>query len=674
MKKILKLLGFSLLFAIADCILLRYVEVPSSPEDGLIFALLILGASVSVMFWFSGLMQMWPVMLILLSLLFLLHVVLVEPLTAPYGPLSITALCGIALVFSLPIFLLAAILNNRLSISACYIRQIDRTIRLPLAVLLVVLADVTLLAYFNTLIWPHFWPTLAFAVLAIGFALLIWFPELGYSIWMLRSVGFLLVFVGQSYLLHSLQTAVEYPSVLTIAHLLGFVGTFVTLWLNYVNQIRPKDSREAPLPDDLPAVAVVVPTYGEPYEILNRTIASLTRLDYPKELLSIVVSDDSRRPEIANLAQHYQVHYNPGPQKDAKAGNLNSALQFLEQIDAQATLLMTQDADEVIDPSFLKKTIGYFTDSSVAFVQTPKEAVVPTNDPFGTRDRMFYDILQVGRNGYGAAFACGSGVIWRIEALRSIGGFAAWNVVEDLTTSYYLHSAGYRSEYHNEILSVGLAPDDIPGLLKQRGTWAVDTWRLFLFDNPLFKPGLTLFQRLQYLELGLFYVMSAFFTPLLMFIPVISLATGTFIPIKGWAIFPWLLISSLYYLVLARGRSLDMLRMWQYWIGHWPTYLKAFWIAVRSRNIKPKYVVTRKTRNSGFYAHLLWAQFAYLLISMAAIIHALFWMADVPLSTRLANIGVALFFMYMISPICRAAFYGIHSPFPRWVSRISSRS
>jgi cellulose synthase (UDP-forming) len=284
--------------------------------------------------------------------------------------------------------------------------------------------------------------------------------------------------------------------------------------------------------------------------------------------------------------------------------------------------------------------------------------LTPKADPFGTRDRIFFDILQVGRNGFNAAFACGSGVVWRINAVKSIGGFVTWNVVEDLTTSYWLHSAGYRSEYHNEKLSVGLAPDDIPGLLKQRGTWAMDTWRLFLFDNPLFKRGLTLAQRLQYLELGMFYMMSTFFMPLLMFVPIVSLLSGQFVPISASVMIPWMTVSVLYYVVLSRGRSLYILRMWQYLLGHWPTYTKAFLIAVRSRFRKPKYVVTRKTRDSGFYAHYLWAQFLFLLVGAAAVIYGIFTPYDVALETRLINIGILLFFMFMMSGICRAAFYG----------------
>ena len=463
------------------------------------------------------------------------------------------------------------------------------------------IGNLLLVRFFNTLIWPFLWPQPGIYIIAGLIVFALWFPELFSGVWALRVTGIVMLFVGECYLLHSLQVTIQDFSLITLLHLIGIMGTVSVMALGFINQLRTKNNKEPkPLPEELPAVAAVIPTYGEPIHILRDTLVSLTKLDYPKDKLFIVISDDGDRESVATLAKDYGVAYNLGARKDAKAGNLNSALEFLDREFPQASLILTQDADEIISPSFLKKTVGYFSDPEIAFVQTPKEAVAPPGDPFGVRDRVFYDTIQPGRNGAGAAFSCGSGVIWNLEAIKSIGGFATWNIVEDLTTSYFLHSAGYKSEYHNEILTLGLAPDDIPGLLKQRGTWATDTWRLFLFKNPIFARGLSLNQRLQYLELGLFYLTSAFFMPMLLLIPVVSLLTGYFVPIEGSALIPWFGACFFYYLVLAKGRSEFLSRMWQYWISHSPTYHKAFWIAIRSKNHKPAYKVTKKTRQNGF--------------------------------------------------------------------------
>jgi cellulose synthase (UDP-forming) len=296
----------------------------------------------------------------------------------------------------------------------------------------------------------------------------------------------------------------------------------------------------------------------------------------------------------------------------------------------------------------------------VGFVQTPKECLVPVGDPFGNRDRIFYDSIQVGRDGDNAAFACGSGVIWNIAALDVVGGFNTWNVVEDMTTSYEIHNAGFSSVYHNELLSVGLAPDDIPGVLKQRGTWAVDTWRMFLFNNPLWKRGkLTLAQRLQYLELGLFYCTSAFVMPLMFLVPVLSLLTGDFLTVEGAILFPWLLCTMLYHVVHADGSLSYAWRYWQYWIGHGPTYFNAFLAAVRSRRSKPRYVVTRKTRLGGFHGQLIWPQFLLSLLGLASVVAgAARFGAEQPIFVA-TNAVLLLYYLFLLNGICSAAFYGV---------------
>jgi cellulose synthase (UDP-forming) len=535
-----------------------------------------------------------------------------------------------------------------------------RRIALWCGVLALLVVNVLVQLHYSTTIWPYLWPQPALFVLLTAAALLLWFPGLMRGIWALRLAGLLMLVVGQSYLIHSINVTIHAVTLTSAVHLVGMVGAFTVMALGYVNQIMPRNRSVAPsLPADLPFVAVVVPTYGEPLDVLEATVASITRLDYPAERVYVLVADDGRRAEVGELCERYGVHSIHGPQRDAKAGNLNAALDHLAQHAPQATLILTQDADELLDSSFLRKTVGYFNDPQIAFVQTPKDAFTPERDPFGNRDRIFYDILQPGRNGANAAFSCGSGVIWRIAAVRSVGGFATWNLVEDLTTSYYLHSAGYRSEYHNETLTIGLSPDDIPGLLKQRGTWAADTWRLFLFDNPLLKRGLSLRQRLQYLELGMFYVCSAFFMPLLLLTPVLSLARSEFIPLEGAALFPWIGASMVYYLVLSRGNLLFLRRMWQYWVGHAPTYLWAFWLAVRSRNRKPRYQVTRKTRQNGFYGRLIWPQYVYMGVGSVLVVRALYFMEEVNLATRLANSALLLFFMLLVSQICRASLYGV---------------
>ena len=524
--------------------------------------------------------------------------------------------------------------------------------------------NLILVTFYNTLLWPYMWPrTILIAMFAIIVVLLA-APEEGYGSRMIKVAGGIMMFVGECYLIHIYSEFIKVPGPLAALHMVSMTGMYCVLGLNFVNQMNPKrNTGYAPLVHgkELPFVAAIVPTYGEPLDVLEYTLTSILRLNYPKNRFAVIVSDDGHREELRDLASRLGVHYNFGAQKDAKAGNLNSSLDFIDEHFPEATLILTQDADEILHPEFLRKIVGYFQqDPKIGFVQTPKEAYAPVDDPFGVRDRIFYDVTQVGRNGYGAAFACGSGVVWRIEAVRAVGGFDTWNVVEDLTTSYKIHSAGYRSEYHAEVLSIGLAPDDIPGLLKQRGTWAVDNWRLFLFDNPLFKEAaLSVWQRLQYFELGMFHATTAFITPIIMLVPILSIFTASPLFLEGSALFPWIAATAIYYLVTSQGNASHVVRMWQFWVGHGPTFIKAFRIAIRSRSEKPKYVVTRKTRQDGFYGQMLWMQFAYIGLAILALIRVVIVPPPVPTSTIVANVVMMIYFSYLLSAICRASLYGV---------------
>jgi hypothetical protein len=120
-----------------------------------------------------------------------------------------------------------------------------------------------------------------------------------------------------------------------------------------------------------------------------------------------------------------------------------------------------------------------------------------------------------------------------------------------------------------------------------------------------------------------------------------------------------MVVSMVYYATLSKSRLIDLLRMWQYWVGHWPTYTKGFVIALRSRNKKPVYKVTRKTRQSGFYGYLLWPQFLYILFGIILSVRALVTMPEADMTPVWTNIGIFGFFAFMLSGICQAAFYGM---------------
>ncbi len=247
------------------------------------------------------------------------------------------------------------------------------------------------------------------------------------------------------------------------------------------------------------SVAVLIPTYDEPVEVLLPTVAAAVALE-PAHATWVL--DDGRRPEVAALARSLGAQYLSRPDnRHAKAGNLNHALGVVD-----ADIVAVLDADHVARPGFLTNTLGYFDDPRIALVQTPQdfynidsfEHQVRGGRRLFNEQAVFYRVIAAAKNRWGAAFWCGTGALVRTAALRDVGGVATGTVTEDIHTTIRLHRRGWRTVYHNEVLARGLAARTASEYLLQRRRWATGAMQVLRQENPLFGRGLTLGQRLGY--------------------------------------------------------------------------------------------------------------------------------------------------------------------------------
>ncbi|MDF9279507.1 glycosyltransferase [Arthrobacter sp. EH-1B-1] len=178
--------------------------------------------------------------------------------------------------------------------------------------------------------------------------------------------------------------------------------------------------RTAPEPPVGATVDVFITTYNEPVEMVLETAEAAKRITYPHNTW---ILDDGSRPELQEAADRIGVGYiTRGPEwanrpRHAKAGNLNNAL-----MSTSGEFLLILDTDQVPDPRILDRTLGYFNNRRVSLVQTPQYFVnVPDDDPLGSQAPLFYGPIQQGKDGWNAAFFCGSNAILRREALMQLG-------------------------------------------------------------------------------------------------------------------------------------------------------------------------------------------------------------------------------------------------------------
>lgn len=361
------------------------------------------------------------------------------------------------------------------------------------------------------------------------------------------------------------------------------------------------------LPEPVPPlkdakVDAYIPTYNEEPELLRGTIEAALAMDYPHETY---VLDDGNRPEVRELTEELGAKYlNRDSNIHAKAGNLNHAMEMTD-----GEFIIVFDSDHVAERHFITRTLGYFADDDLAFIQTPhayynfdsfQGSLNYDKRYYWEEGQLFYNIVQPGKNHWNAASFCGSAAIFRKSALESVGLIATESITEDMQTGLRLHSNGWKSLYINERLVSGLAAPDLETFSVQRLRWGEGNLGTIFFDNPITMKGLSLPQRLNYLALMLSWTTGVqklilYYTPLLMLLTGVGPVADMTWHLVAITVF---YVLTVWYTVKASGNGYGQLidteitQMATFW-----TQCRGTWRALFNRK-SATFVVTQKSGGS----------------------------------------------------------------------------
>jgi cellulose synthase (UDP-forming) len=128
----------------------------------------------------------------------------------------------------------------------------------------------------------------------------------------------------------------------------------------------------------------------------------------------------------------------------------------------------------------------------------------------------------------------------RADQAQPVMPMSTLAVTEDLATAMALHSTGWDSCYHDEVLARGLAPLELRAALTQRLRWAEGTMQMLLRQNPLRVKGLSTGQRLMYMATMLSYL-SGFASVVYLSAPPLYIFAGV-MPVRAysWELLAWL--------------------------------------------------------------------------------------------------------------------------------------
>jgi cellulose synthase (UDP-forming) len=424
-------------------------------------------------------------------------------------------------------------------------------------------------------------------------------------------------------------------------------GLWITLLLDI---IRPRAHKRQLLYDpaspqqELLHVAVLIPVYREPLEVIEHTLTCAVQMEYPHETY---VLDDGSSPAVAELARRLNVRYLSRPlagRQYAKSGNLNFGLSQTDE-----DFFAVFDADHAPYATFLTELLPFFENPNVALVQTPQhysntERFIPAGT--AQAQAIFYRYVQPAKNGSNAAFCVGTNMIYRRSAIDAVGGIFPSDHSEDIWTTLRIHQLGLDSVFYDKVLAEGRAPETVDAFFAQQHRWALGGFSMLFHGNPLFARGLTSDQRLQYLFSNILYF-SGIATLIYLSLPLIYLMSGWY-PIADGRQGIWLVhyvpyFAVVYFLPFLLLGTVKVSTVSVSMSSFYP-YLRALGSALLTRRYR--WVSTESRRAKMPIMVQIWPHVLFIMLTFTALLVG--WYEPTDISTTLFASFWAVFNMYLL--------------------------
>lgn len=278
-------------------------------------------------------------------------------------------------------------------------------------------------------------------------------------------------------------TAALWPQTVLAGLMLVSVALFVAtlalkaaaLWL----ALRPVPPDKGPTHGiaRLPTVSILVALYREA-GIAPRLVRRLGRLDYPRDLLDIVLvveeGDQSTREAlaIANLPPWMRIVVAPEGRVKTKPRALNHALAL-----CKGSIVGVYDAEDAPEADQLRRVVDRFHQRGpqVACLQGVLDFYNPATNwlsrCFTIEYAAWFRVILPGLQRLGVPIPLGGTTLFfRRDILEKLGAWDAWNVTEDADLGIRLARHGYRTELIDSTTHEEANCRALPWI-KQRSRW-----------------------------------------------------------------------------------------------------------------------------------------------------------------------------------------------------------
>ncbi len=235
-----------------------------------------------------------------------------------------------------------------------------------------------------------------------------------------------------------------------------------------------------------PHITVQLPIYNEKYTV-ERLLAAVTRLDYPRDRLQIQVLDDSTDETAALAAALVEDYRRRGlniewihraDRNGYKAGALSEGLRT-----ASGELIAIFDADFVPPPDWLKQTAPLFHDPQLGCLQTRWGHLNTKYNSLTRAEALAIDghfVVEQTARARSDLFLNFNGTagLWRRACIEDAGGWEGDTLTEDLDLSYRAQLRGWKIDYLPEVVVPAELPSQVEAFKKQQYRWAKGSFQV----------------------------------------------------------------------------------------------------------------------------------------------------------------------------------------------------
>lgn len=273
-----------------------------------------------------------------------------------------------------------------------------------------------------------------------------------------------------------------------------------------------------------PSVSWVVPSYNEE-DIIADKIRNLIELDYPRELLEIIVITDGSTDKTPIIAAEFpEVKVLHEDRRGGKSAAENRAMKFVS-----GDIVVFNDANTIVSRNALKEMVKHYADPIVGGVSGAKGIIVEDGDTAESKGEGLYWRYESAIKKADSAFNSLMGAAGELVSFRRalIVDLPEDTILDDFMQSFNMLKQGKIMVYEPEAKAEEVSSASVEEELKRKIRIAAGGWqsmsRLLFMLNVFVRP----LQSWMYIShRALRWSLTAFALPILFLVNAFALQNG----------------------------------------------------------------------------------------------------------------------------------------------------